>query len=45
MYDKAKVVAKDVSAKAKAVKGNFEKATEDSKKTLAAKPKTTAKKK
>jgi len=49
VYAKAKVAAKDVTTKAKTVKGNFEKAANDSKKTLAAKPavkpKTTPKKK
>jgi len=45
VYGKAKVVAKDVTTKAKEIKGHFEEAAEDTKKTLAAKPKTTTKKK
>jgi len=45
VYGKAKVVAKDVTTKAKEIKGHFEEAAKDSKKTLAAKPKATPKKK
>jgi len=43
--EKAKVVAKDVTAKAKEIKGHFEEAVEDTQKTLSNKPKTTTKKK
>lgn len=45
VYGKAKVVAKDVTTKVKEIKGHFEEAAEDTKKTLSAKPKTTPKKK